>query len=247
MARFQLPKAEVRIHAPEEILLAENTLIDVSGSHGGQVYIGGEKQGSPGAFFTSQRTTAAEGAWIYADGLDSDAGQVICWADETMRFDGQISAQGLGGSGDGGFAEVSGHELFITGHANLLSQRGNAGTFLLDPGTITVTHSAVAAGPNIFGDTFINGQLALGNFTLDTAVAPGGGAQTVTFDTSGIVISWSTAFYYRQWRAKPLLLLRRDSSPYYQHNTSNFTAINWSANPGGLTAGSFTRCVLTKV
>jgi hypothetical protein len=67
-------------------------------------------------------------------------GRVIVWADETTRFNGNITARGGLFSGNGGFAEVSGKQsLDFQGLVDLRSTFGIAGTLLLDPTDITIS------------------------------------------------------------------------------------------------------------
>src|SRR6185436_12812815 len=61
------------------------------------------------------------------------------WADDVTRFFGLISARGGAGGGDGGFAEVSGHNTLVyRGSTDLRSPLGRVGDLLLDPKTIII-------------------------------------------------------------------------------------------------------------
>ncbi|MEZ0232394.1 MAG: beta strand repeat-containing protein [Methylophilaceae bacterium] len=117
-----------------------DTVLDVSGTSGGNVRIGGDFKG--GALvdgIVSDQTYVAKTANILANGTAGDGGSVVVWADGTTRYDGNISATGSG-AGVGGNAEVSGKQnLAFNGSANLTSASGKSGTLLLDPTNITIT------------------------------------------------------------------------------------------------------------
>ncbi len=121
-------------------------VVDASGTTGGDVRIGGDWRGgalalSQGAPVTSQDTYVAGSATIGADGRGGAGGSVVVWADRNARFDGRISARGAGDAA-GGDAEISGREhLDLRGDADLGSDRGAAGTLLLDPERILITDS----------------------------------------------------------------------------------------------------------
>ncbi len=154
---------------------------------GGEVLIGGDYRGANPDIANAARTAIAAGAVIDVSADQGDAGRAIVWAEEATRFEGTILARGGGDAGDGGFAEVSGkRHLDFRGLADLRAPAGQAGELLLDPAALTV----VAAPPDTnltgtFGPTdpllpstissaTLQGQLALGNVTLDTSFVPNG-------------------------------------------------------------------------
>ncbi len=121
--------------------------VDASGSAGGgEVYIGGNYQGS-GPLRNAEITDVNSEAQIRADALDSgDGGKVICWADKATYYMGDISVKGGAEAGDGGFVEVSGKEnLHFTGAVDTSAENGEYGTLLLDPENV-----------GILGDAFDN-------------------------------------------------------------------------------------------
>src|SRR4028118_465587 len=85
--------------------------IDASGINGGgNVLIGGDYQGL-GTVPNALRTFVSSDSTVNADAVSNgNGGRVIVWADETTRFNGNISARGGLFSGNGGFAEVSGKQ-----------------------------------------------------------------------------------------------------------------------------------------
>ncbi|MEG5035473.1 two-partner secretion domain-containing protein, partial [Microcoleus sp. AT3-D2] len=157
--------------------------IDASGINGGgNVLIGGDYQGL-GTVPNASRTFVSSDSTINADAVSNgNGGRVIVWADETTRFNGNITARGGLFSGNGGFVEVSGKQsLDFQGLVDLRSTFGIAGTLLLDPTDITISAGANAGGTLVGGaftpsagtSTINNGtlqtQLGLGNVTISTA------------------------------------------------------------------------------
>ena len=162
--------------------------INASGINGGgNVLIGGDYQGL-GTVPNASRTFVSSDSTINADAVSNgQGGRVIVWADETTRFNGNITARGGLFSGNGGFAEVSGKQsLDFQGLVDLRSTFGIAGTLLLDPTDITISADTLEGGnfssdpfsgdivfePNAPSSTINNGdlqdQLALGNVTIST-------------------------------------------------------------------------------
>lgn len=119
--------------------------LDVSGDHGGgSVRIGGDYLGG-GELAHSQVTAFGTDSKIFANAItDGDGGQVILWSDDTTHFGGEIYAKGGLNSGNGGFVETSSKDSLNApcGLVDTTSPRGNIGTWLLDPGTITLVDGA---------------------------------------------------------------------------------------------------------
>ncbi|MBE9139131.1 filamentous hemagglutinin N-terminal domain-containing protein [Nodosilinea sp. LEGE 07088] len=139
--------------------LVDNASIDVSGSTGGTVLIGGDYQGQ-GTTPRAISTTVGPEVTINADAMTSgDGGTVIVWADGATRFYGAVTARGGSDSGNGGFVEVSSPErLVFEGRVNTTAPHGATGNLLIDPTNITI----VAGGLNglnnlpVEGDVFID-------------------------------------------------------------------------------------------
>ncbi|MEG4573052.1 filamentous hemagglutinin N-terminal domain-containing protein, partial [Microcoleus sp. N3A4] len=159
--------------------------IDASGVNGaGNVLIGGDYQGL-GTVPNAARTFVSSDSTINADAVSNgNGGRVIVWADETTRFNGNITARGGLFSGNGGFVEVSGKQsLDFQGLVDLRSTFGIAGTLLLDPTDITISTGGDTVGdsfsaggvftPSGATSTINNGtlqtQLGLSNVTISTA------------------------------------------------------------------------------
>ena len=143
----------------DEIILKENSIIDATGTiGGGQVLIGGDWQGgasdelrvfeNPDALLEATKVTMESGAKINASSTDSgEGGTVVLWSDilkpnSFTTVVGEIYAEGGKYGGNGGMVETSGRNLAIN-HARVstLASFGETGTWLLDPGHITITNS----------------------------------------------------------------------------------------------------------
>ncbi|MEG4069274.1 filamentous hemagglutinin N-terminal domain-containing protein, partial [Microcoleus sp. Pol11C2] len=215
--------------------------IDASGINGGgNVLIGGGYQGL-GTMPNASRTFVSSDSTINADAISNgNGGRVIVWADETTRFNGNITARGGLFSGNGGFVEVSGKQsLDFQGLVDLRSTFGIAGTLLLDPTDITISTGADAGGeflppgeftPSGATSTINNGtletQLGLGNVTISTASAsPNQGDITVNAPVS--------------WTNSNSLTLNANNSILVNKNiTANGGSITLNADVDGSGAGA---------
>lgn len=120
----------------EQVTLAGNAEVDVSGaSGGGSILVGGDFQGANPAITNAKTTYVGPSVVLSADALDAgDGGRIIVWADQLTRYFGNLSARGGPNGGNGGFAEISGkQQLVMDGGANLGAPLGQLGTLLLDP------------------------------------------------------------------------------------------------------------------
>lgn len=208
--------------------LSETATLDVSGKHGGEIEL------------RSQGTLAvAHGAHLAADGIEEAAGSLFLFADGSLQFHGEISAQGLGQRGDGGEVEISSnHALQITGHADLRAQHGKTGLLILDPGSVTIEHSTSSeSGLNTFSDAYINTQLATSSLTITTASGTNSGTETLTFNNSNgdVVISWSTATTFTAIGRRNLIM-QDGTSITSSYSGTNFDALilqgNTTSNTG---------------
>lgn len=83
---------------------------------------------------TSSKVTVASPVKLNADALaDGDGGRVTVLASGTNDFGGKIVATGGPGGGNGGFVEISGQTVWLTGSVDTSAPVGKAGTLLLDP------------------------------------------------------------------------------------------------------------------
>ncbi|WP_138498718.1 CHAT domain-containing protein [Nostoc sp. PA-18-2419] len=145
--------------------------INTSGTNGGgTVLIGGDYQGK-GTLPNAEQTYVNSNSVINADSnLHGNGGRAIVWGNDTTQFFGKISARGGANSGNGGFVEVSGKNfLTFNGVVDTFAPKGNFGTLLLDPSTLTIIDGA--AGTGDFDATA--GNIAFGNADI--------GANTVSW------------------------------------------------------------------
>ena len=126
----------------EKVGIVGDARVDVSGDvGGGEILAGGNFQGN-GPERNADYTTIGSDVEIRADAITGgDGGRVIVWSDRVTRFFGTISARGGAGSGNGGFAEVSGktHLLFAPTAIDMGAPNGLTGQLLLDPRDITIS------------------------------------------------------------------------------------------------------------
>ena len=134
----------------ENIKLA-SARVDASGrAGGGKVLIGGDwGGGNPNKNLVSNPSAKLESFVIpTATTVSIDAattinasargrgngGKVVLWSDSETTFAGTILARGGAKSGDGGFVEVSSHQLLnYSGTTDTRAPKGTVGTLLLDP------------------------------------------------------------------------------------------------------------------
>jgi len=135
--------------------------VDVSGSSGGVVRIGGDFQGQA-TIPTAQATVIDSQSQILANALETgEGGRVFVWSDDWTLFQGNIQAQGGNQGGNGGFVEVSGQKaLQFQGLVDVSAPAGTWGTLLLDPTNITIT----AAGPSTVGVDAALPDISAGDF-----------------------------------------------------------------------------------
>ena len=158
--------------------IASTARIAASGKTGGGVIAIGttldRARGGPGvpAAMTATNVTVQQGATIAANAATNGrGGHIVILSQDTTRMAGTISAKGGKNGGDGGFAEVSGEHLSLTGDVDLSAPNGMTGTLLLDPDNLTIMHSDTASG-TLDGTLGANTQIVYGDHP--------GGNDTVT-------------------------------------------------------------------
>ncbi|MES2361518.1 MAG: filamentous hemagglutinin N-terminal domain-containing protein, partial [Pseudomonadota bacterium] len=169
----------------DKVGLAEAARINVSGdAGGGSVLIGGNYRGK-GAEQNATATFVGDQVQIDASASRTgDGGNVVVWADDTTRFNGQIAARAGSGSGNGGMVEVSGKRyLDYNGFADLTAASGTTGTLLLDPSNITIS-TAVDSGGLGAGPTFESGT-GMANLNVTTLLGQLAGANVIVNTTPG--------------------------------------------------------------
>ena len=132
-------------------------------------------RGGPGVTptMTATNVTVQQGATIAANATTNGrGGHIVILSQGTTRMAGTISAKGGKNGGDGGFVEVSGEHLSLTGDVDLSAPNGMTGTLLLDPDNLTIMHSDTASG-TLDGTLGANTQIVYGDHP--------GGNDTVTY------------------------------------------------------------------
>ena len=126
--------------------LAATSVVDVSGEAGGGTAAIGttlaRAMGGPGtpSTFTSNSALVDQGAQISADALAAgNGGRIVILASAATNMAGTITARGGNASGNGGFVEISGGTLGMTGTVDVSAPFGSLGTILLDPFDLVIT------------------------------------------------------------------------------------------------------------
>ena len=122
-----------------ESITLRGAFLDVDGTSGGTITVGGDWHGGARPGLTTASTlNVDEASLIEASGTAHGGGSVVLWADGATNFSGTITARGV--QGNGGQAEVSGREfLAYHGLTDLLSDFGRTGDLLLDPYYLTIS------------------------------------------------------------------------------------------------------------
>jgi len=188
----------------------KSATVDASGATGGgNINIGGGRQGS-GSLQHADTTTIDATTTIKADATQSgNGGNVVVWSDLLTNFAGTVSAKGGALSGNGGEAEVSSHGVLgYTGFANLTAPHGATGTLLLDPYDIVISNAANAngsfdgatptstftpSGTSVISVGTLQSQLGGANVTITT-----GGTGSAGTDAGNITVAdtvtWSSGY-----------------------------------------------------
>jgi hypothetical protein len=143
----------VQVDASGGVALAAGSRVSASGkAGGGTVAIGttlARAKGGPGvaSALTAQTVDIAQGASVAANATGKgDGGRVTVLSLLSTSMAGDISATGGPRGGNGGFVEVSGEVLGLTGGIDVGAEFGNTGTILLDPDNLTVVSGASGSG-----------------------------------------------------------------------------------------------------
>src|SRR6476659_8125500 len=163
-----------------------NAKIDASGRRGGgKILIGGDWGGGQPylSLVTNQSAklenfTIATATTVSVDAKSTinasatgrgHGGKVVLWSDSKTTFAGTILAKGGRKGGNGGFVEVSSHQLLnYTGNVNASAPKGAAGTLLLDPSDFYIVPDCLGScAPSTMTGTQISNLLA----TQDVIIA----------------------------------------------------------------------------
>ena len=231
----------------QEVKLASTARIDARGSSGGgTVAVGGGWQGG-GKLAHATAVQIDPGAQILAGALDKGVGGMISvWSDGTTKVWGTLDASGGAQGGDGGNIETSGHELDVTGiTVNAAGLFGSAGTWLLDPYSLTVSGGATTAtqSPAATWTANAGGSTVL-NTTINAALNAG---TSVVLQTSGSLgdgqglgdITVSAAIDKTAGAAASLTLKAAGSISVGAAITSTSGALNVTLNSNTLGGGGY--------
>ena len=183
-------------------LALRGATVEASGATGGgQIQIGGARQGG-GGLQQAQRVSADAATSIKADATQKGrGGDITVWSQKRTTFEGSISARGGAQGGDGGEAEVSSRGvLSYTGTADLRAPQGKWGSLLLDPYNITIssgpdsnqTSFTPTGNDSVINATTLTNALASANVTVSTGLAGSAGAQAGNIAVTA-PLSWRTS------------------------------------------------------
>lgn len=116
---------------------------------------------------SSGATVTTGGSRILANADQGRAGTALVLSAGTTLHAGVVEARGLGAA-EGGFIEVSGREVGLHGPVRVDAQSGRHGSFLLDPGNLTLVDSAPGS-LNTSLPTITNSTGGSGSHTVSTA------------------------------------------------------------------------------
>ena len=135
------------------VTIASTARINASGKAGGGVVAIGttlaRAKGGPSVTpaVTAKNVTVRHGATIAADAISNgDGGHVAVLSAGTTHMNGAITAKGGAQGGNGGFVEMSGKNLGMTGSVDVSAPAGTLGTILLDPDFLNVVVGSAGSG-----------------------------------------------------------------------------------------------------
>ena len=171
----------IGLDATGSVAVAKTARLDVSGpASGGLVAVGttlARARGGPGtpAGLTATNVRIAQGATIDADATASGpGGRITVLSTATTSDHGAISARGGAAGGNGGFAEVSGHDLTLDGSVDTSAPLGTMGSILLDPYNLQIVARGTSNGDvSGSGVAYGAGNITPGSTDTVSAIALG--------------------------------------------------------------------------
>ena len=116
--------------------------------HGGQISIGGGKQGTLLGSANSQSVKVSASAVVEADSMKlGNGGSIVIWSETSTVIEGFGNLRARGGllGGDGGFIETSSRgSLQVDNPAVLTASAGRGGLWLVDPASIVIVSTPTA-------------------------------------------------------------------------------------------------------
>jgi filamentous hemagglutinin family protein len=189
-------------NATGTVSLASTARIDASGASGGGLVAVGTTAAraasrSAHATLTARAVTVAAGATLAASATGAgNGGEVTLLSTGTTSLGGAISVLGGPAGGNGGFAEISGEKVALTGIVNSSAPLGRIGSMLIDPAAVVV---ADVSPPNLGTFSFLKDTTLSASTTGITITASGdiafaydpaaGAKNTVSNSAAGKVFS----------------------------------------------------------
>ena len=191
------------VYVTAEAISAQGATINASGrAGGGTIAIGGDYRGHNATQaeidalgVTYENALLANASFVSLDDMTTlaanatesgNGGKVVVWSNVSTDSAASIAATGGTNAGNGGFAEVSGHDTLVyNGNINTSAAHGKTGTLLLDPTNATIDNNP----NNKISATQIEKNLATTNVIVTTA---GNGTDAGDIIV-GANISWNTA------------------------------------------------------
>jgi filamentous hemagglutinin family protein len=143
----------IEVVSNRNVTIASGARINASGKAGGGVVAIGttlaRAKGGPSVTptMTAANTFIQSDARIRADAtIAGNGGNVTVLATSATTMAGAITAKGGPQGGNGGFVEISGKQLGLSGQVDVSAPKGTIGTILLDPATLEIINGAAGAG-----------------------------------------------------------------------------------------------------
>ncbi len=191
--------------------LKNGSTIDASGdAGGGTVNIGGEPHGAGTLAHANNVNMDATATVLASAWTKGNGGIVSLWSDENTNANGSIYAQGGAASGNGGWIETSSHNTLDTSGAviNASATQGLAGTWLIDPITLTITDATALGYQN---------SLQLGTDVLVST------SDQIQFTNTTQNITWNTGATLSLWSNTAANSIGADSILYSGGCTAGVT------------------------
>ena len=210
--------------ATNSVIVKSGATVNASGAAGGGIVAIGTslKRGTGGPSVTGAKMARGvlieHGATIAADAfVKGNGGRVTLLSSEATAMAGLIETKGGAAGGDGGFVEVSGGLVALTGMVDASAPGGNIGTLLLDPSDLYISNTR----PTIAGTPAFD---ANGIATIAAGGSP-----------NGTTISWVDPVQLAALAADISLAATNDlfvASSNLQPNTLNLGAHNLTMTAG---------------
>lgn len=169
----------------DKVGLFDMAEVNASGENGGgEVLIGGDRQGLNEKVRNAEFIYLGEETNVYADAkANGDGGKIITYADDTARIYGGLFSRGGLEAGNGGFIETSGKKSFdILNAPDVSASAGEGGLWLIDPYNITIVNGAALTNVTPVGTEYTSTgtPATLGVDTILTAMSGGTNVEVKT-------------------------------------------------------------------